>query len=77
MTGLFFIPLCWIALFESSYHRRVEPWLRGDDEAPDDHESARNPNIADHEENGMKISKVPFDDIVKAFPDSSVVSFIL
>jgi hypothetical protein len=73
MTVVFFIPLTIIALFESSFRPRnnkwMARWLSGNDEGDMDDPSARDPSVEDGE--GLEISKVPFTELVKAFPDTT------
>ncbi|KAF8812231.1 calcium activated cation channel [Phlegmacium glaucopus] len=69
MGFFFFIPLTLIAVYESSFdkHKRVwmETWLRGDDEGSEYSPENRNPEVNDE---GLQISKVPFEELIKVFP---------
>ena len=77
MSVLFIIPLTVIALYESTLdggqNAWVDNWLRGNDEAGDDSPSYRDPQLGD-EENGLQISKVPFMELTKVFPNLTQVS---
>jgi hypothetical protein len=76
MMVLFFIPLALIALFEVHLDVRRNTFMRqmftaaqdGEEEDPEN----RDPEV-DHED-GLRISKKSFDEIVKAFPNSFLVS---
>jgi len=73
MGILFFIPLTVIALYESTSdkHKYVwmgGDWFRGDDEAPEDCPENRDPEVNDLNCEGLKINKVPFEELIKGFP---------
>lgn len=72
MGILFFIPLTLIAFYESTFDKRkhawMENWFRGDDEATQDCPENRDPEVNDPNCEGLKISKVPFEELIKAFP---------
>jgi hypothetical protein len=78
MFVIFFIPLILVALFEAHLDTRRNIFMRhmfsatqdGEDEDPNN----RDPQVSD--ENGLVISKKSFDEIVKAFPNSFLVSLI-
>ncbi|GJJ07175.1 hypothetical protein Clacol_001375 [Clathrus columnatus] len=76
MLIIFFIPLMVLALYEAV--KADSPYLRnwlGDDQIPDDTcVSAQNPEV---DEDGLRISKVEFKDIVKSFPNILAVSLDL
>lgn len=76
MSVLFFIPLTFIAFFESTVGKEqnawVNNWLRGDDEGAADYPEVRDPDVND-DDAGRKISKVPYDELVKMFPDTTQV----
>ena len=81
MGVLFFIPLTLIALYESTTKRKyvwMENLFRGDDEAPQDCLENRDPEVNDPNCEGLVISKMPFEELVRAFPkvDQVRVSFI-
>ncbi|KAG6878576.1 hypothetical protein C0993_003031 [Termitomyces sp. T159_Od127] len=74
MGVLFFIPLTVIAFYEAAYeqqeHTWLKNWFRGSDEGAADYMVERDPEIDDVECGGMKISKVPFEELVKMFPNT-------
>jgi hypothetical protein len=78
MGTVFFIPLSIIAFYESTFdsrkHAWMKNWLRGNDEGAEDSLENRNP-VVDDEGEGLKISKVPFSELIKAFPNMQQVSF--
>lgn len=77
MAIVFFIPLTFIAFYESvldgggDRHPWVKRWLSGNDEGEDDKPENRDPEIDDG--HGRVISKVRFEDLVKAFPNTNQV----
>lgn len=77
MSFIFFIPLTIIALYESTFDTRkngwVENWFRGDDEGAEDTPENRNPAVDDANCRGMEISKVPFEELIKVFPNTTQV----
>lgn len=80
MITIFFIPLAMIAFYEASFHPEnawTKNWLRGIDNIEEDTPQIRNPDMADDECNGLKISKVPYEELVKVFPDTQQVSRLL
>uniref|UniRef100_A0A0W0GAL8 Calcium activated cation channel n=1 Tax=Moniliophthora roreri TaxID=221103 RepID=A0A0W0GAL8_MONRR len=76
MSVIFFIPLTIIALFESTFKQQREEWARnwlhGMDQGAEDYPETRDPEVDD--ENGLKISKVPFTELIKVFPNTSMSS---
>lgn len=72
MTTVFFIPLAVIALMESQLGLRASSFMGSlydhVDEAEE--EDPKNQDPQTDRENGMEISRVTFDDLVKEFPDS-------
>lgn len=72
MTVVFFIPLVVIALVEAQLDVRASLIIRSMydhvDEGEEDDPKNQDPET-DHED-GMVISRVPFDELVKAFPNS-------
>lgn len=79
MGTIFFIPLTGIAFFESHFSRSkpdgwLNNWFRGDDEGSEDSPANRNPVVNDPNCEGMQISKVPFEELVKVFPNTQLVS---
>ncbi|OCH94327.1 calcium activated cation channel [Obba rivulosa] len=76
MFVLFFIPLSVIALYEveldPSKNKWVKDWLAHPDEDVDDDVQFQNPEpVGEDADRGLKISKVPFDELVKRFPDTT------
>jgi hypothetical protein len=72
---VFFIPLCLIALYESLFrtnrHNWAKKWFRysaGFDE--DDGPLSKDPTV--DEPSGLKISRVPFDEITSHFPNTEL-----
>ena len=79
MGIVFFIPVCVIALFESqldpSTHRWVKDWFSSPDEGGEDAPHFQDPVVTGEDaERGLQISKVPFSEIIKQFPDTTHVS---
>ncbi|KAF8914195.1 calcium activated cation channel [Gymnopilus junonius] len=74
MSFVFFIPLCFIALYESAFNRRknswMETWFRGIDEGEEDSPANRDPIVDDPNCPGLQISKVPFEELIKVFPNT-------
>ncbi|KZT71461.1 calcium activated cation channel [Daedalea quercina L-15889] len=74
MMVLFFIPLCTIALYEAELDPAKNRWIRDllshPDEGGEDTPEFEDPGVhpADHAK-GLEISKVPFEELVKVFPD--------
>ncbi|EMD37252.1 hypothetical protein CERSUDRAFT_105290 [Gelatoporia subvermispora B] len=76
MLTLFFVPLSIIALYEAeldpSKNKWVKDWLSHPDEVEEDDPRAQDPEAQGADaERGMQISKVPFDELVKDFPDTT------
>ncbi|KAM5535497.1 hypothetical protein V8D89_010834 [Ganoderma adspersum] len=76
MGVVFFIPLCVIALFESqldpSTHRWVKDWFSSPDDGGEDAPHFQDPVVTGEDaERGLRISKVPFSEIIKQFPDTT------
>ncbi|KJA29836.1 hypothetical protein HYPSUDRAFT_60682 [Hypholoma sublateritium FD-334 SS-4] len=75
MGTIFFIPLIFIALFESMLsdrkHTWMNTWFRGNDEGEEDSPASRNPPVDDPNYPGLEISKVSFEELVKVFPNTS------
>lgn len=73
MGTVFFVPLMVIALYESTFdtrkHAWMESWFRGDDEGDEDRPENRDPPTDDPDCPGLKISKVPFEELIKVFPN--------
>ncbi|KAJ7786312.1 hypothetical protein B0H16DRAFT_1355621 [Mycena metata] len=72
MIFVFFIPLTMIAFYESvtdqpAKHAWMKRWLSGNDEGEDDRPEYRDPEV----DEGRVISKVKFEELVKAFPNTN------
>ena len=81
MMVLFFIPLVMIAIYETqldpSKNHWVNEWLSHPDQGPEDRPEYRDPVVDGSDaDKGIKISTVPFDELVKVFPDTTLVSFV-
>ena len=77
MTVLFFIPMTVIALYESTSPRNrwLGDFVHGTSLDEDDSPAARDPEVDEEDaRNDIVISKVPFSEIVKAFPNIHEVS---
>ena len=79
MVFFFFIPLSCIAIYESSFQRPKNGWLKnwltnrdqGDSDADAERPEHRNPEVSGKDaEDGLAISKVPFEELVKVFPNT-------
>jgi len=76
MTIVFFIPLTLIAFWESAVDATAKDyiydWFALGDEEPSDEDDPliQDPEVTD--EGALKISKVPFRELVKTFPDANV-----
>lgn len=77
MLTIFFVPLTMIAVWETFVDKPQNKWMIGwmssaaggvDDETNIDYQ---NPQVED--EDGLIISKVPFEDLVKHFPNLHLV----
>lgn len=77
MRAVFFLPLTIIALYESTLQtdkqRWMKEWLHSNDEGADDYPESRDPDV-DDSDNPLKISKVPFTELIKVFPNTAQVS---
>jgi len=67
-----------IALYESFREEEAEwmkNWLHGTDQGDDNYDSHRDPEPAEEDAaSGLSISKVPFSELVKVFPNTAQVS---
>ncbi|TFK43743.1 calcium activated cation channel [Crucibulum laeve] len=74
MGTIFFLPLSIIALYESTFdgHKNswLENWFRGDNEGAEDRPENRDPKVDDPSCEGLQISKVPFEELIKVFPNT-------
>ena len=77
MSVLFFIPLVTIGIFEAeldpSKNKWVKDWLANPDQGMDDSPEARDPEVDGEDAERLKISKVPFEELIKVFPDTTHV----
>jgi hypothetical protein len=80
MRVVFFVPLSCIALYEATMSNNstkewMNNWLRDDNEGADvnDRPETRDPDVPDDEENGLKISKVKFAELIQVFPNTAQV----
>lgn len=79
MLILFFIPMVFIGFFEAVIDPNRNVWLRewvhstiDSDDTPD----ARDPKVSGNDaERGLVISKVPFAELIKEFPKTTMVGF--
>ena len=75
MTVIFFIPLSMIALYEARREAKrgswLEYWLFGGENGMEDSPQIRNPEIDDPKCPGKQISKVPFEELIKVFPNTT------
>ena len=79
MTVLFFVPMTVIALYEStsSKNRWLDDFINGTVLDEDDNPAAKDPDVDEEDaRNGVVISKVPFSELVKVFPNIHEVSHI-
>ena len=79
MTVLFFVPLVFISIYEAeldpSKNRWIKDWLSHPDQGSDDAPEYRNPEPDEVDAaKGLKISTVSFEELVKAFPDTTHAS---
>jgi hypothetical protein len=75
MRTLFFIPLILIALYETYLDPRTNKytraWFEANKEGDEDDPECQNPKVPQDEQEG-EISKVPFDQLIKAFPNTAI-----
>ncbi|SRR6266404_1944058 len=79
MSVLFFIPMTMIALYEafSPKKRWLDDLINGPLLEDEDNPLARDPEVdGEDAENGLTISRVPFSELVKVFPNTHEVSSI-
>lgn len=66
-----------IAFYESTFDRRkhkwMNAWFRGNDEGEEDRPEYRDPIVDDPACDGLVISKIPFEELIKVFPNTSQV----
>lgn len=77
MAFIFIVPLTLIAFVESTFDRRkhtwMETWFRGNDEGSEDLPENRDPAVDDPKCQGLEISKIPFEELIKVFPNTAQV----
>jgi len=74
MTIVFFIPLSAITFLEASWMQKswVIQWLNGEDEIDLENPTIIDPVVEGPEaEHGLQISKVPFNELVRKFPNTT------
>ncbi|KAF9054955.1 calcium activated cation channel [Hymenopellis radicata] len=75
MRFVFLVPLAIIALYESTISTRpaswVTNWMRGIDEGDENYPHSRDPVVDNAEDHGLEISKVPFMELIKVFPNTA------
>lgn len=79
MGVVFFIPLAMIAVYETTFmsrHAWMKHWWSGNDEGEDDRPEYRDPVVDETDGQGLVISKVPFTELVKMFPNTEQVCTI-
>ena len=77
MTVLFFIPMMVIAFHESAPWKKnwLDDFIDGTPLDEDDSPTARDPDVdGEDARNGIVISRVPFSELVKVFPNTNEVS---
>ena len=77
MSVLFFIPMTMIALYESYSPKRrwLDEFINGTPLEDEDSPLARDPEVGGEDAaNGLVISRVPFSELVKEFPNIHEVS---
>jgi hypothetical protein len=77
MTILFFIPMTIIALYESTPSRKswLDDFVNGTPLDEDGSLAAYDPEVEGEDaRNGLVISRVPFSELVKVFPNTHEVS---
>jgi hypothetical protein len=76
MTFVFFIPLTFIALFEAHLDVTTNRYMRNlfaqTDEGEEDDPNIQNPST-EGDDADLQISRVPFDELLEAFPDTHQV----
>lgn len=79
MLILFFIPLTFIALFETHLDASTNVFMKNMlgsiEDGEEDNPNYQNPTVAG-EEDGLEISKIPFDQLTAVFPNAYQVSLL-
>ncbi|KAJ3722591.1 calcium activated cation channel [Lentinula raphanica] len=76
MSVLFFIPLTMIAFYETVFTRQenewITNWLHGNNEGDSTYPQTRDPEVDGPDADaGLRISKVPFMELIKVFPNTA------
>ncbi|KAJ3929626.1 MAG: calcium activated cation channel [Lentinula lateritia] len=76
MSVLFFVPLTIIAFFETVFQRHenewMTNWLHGENEGDNSYPAVRDPEVDGVDADaGLRISKVPFTELIKVFPNTA------
>ncbi|KAJ3758886.1 calcium activated cation channel [Lentinula raphanica] len=76
MSVLFFIPLTMIAFYETVFTRQenewITNWLHGNNEGDSTYPETRDPEVDGPDADaGLRISKVPFMELIKVFPNTA------
>ena len=76
MSVIFFIPLTVIAFYETVIKREenewLTNWLAGDSQGDNTYPETRDPEVdGEDAEAGLSISKVPFTELIKVFPNTA------
>jgi hypothetical protein len=75
MRTLFFIPLIFFALYEAYLDPRTNKftraWFEANKEGDEDDPECQNPTM-DQNEQEREISKVSFEELIKAFPNTAM-----
>lgn len=80
MMSIFFLPLSIIALYETALQSGrtkngwAKSWLEENGSFDEDSSETRDPKLDEDDEEGKQITKVKFDEIVKVFPNTAMVS---
>jgi hypothetical protein len=82
MGFIFFIPLSVIALHEAARETKrgswMEHWFLGNEnEQEPDSPQIRNPEVDDPGCPGKQISRVPFEELIKVFPNTQQVRLVI
>lgn len=75
MRTLFFVFLILIALYETYLDPRsnkfTKAWFEANEEGDEDNPECQNPTVPQDEQGGA-ICKVPFDELIKQFPNTAI-----
>lgn len=78
MSVIFFVPLTMVAFYETVIKRRkrdwMTNWLHDDSQGDELYSESRDPDVdAVDAAAGLSISKVPFTELIKVFPNTEQV----